>query len=65
MGIGRIFQNFSWDTLMSLPPSELLSLVVLWLLACYGLVILLPQLASIILGKPLLRQKKPSRSLDP
>lgn len=29
MGIGKIIQDFSWETLMSLPPSEFLALVVL------------------------------------
>jgi hypothetical protein len=33
MGLKQILQNFSWDALISLPPSELLSLVVLVLLA--------------------------------
>lgn len=29
MGIGKIFEDFSWDALMSLPPTELLALVLL------------------------------------
>jgi hypothetical protein len=33
----QILQNFSWDTLVALPPSELLSLVVLAILGA-GLV---------------------------
>lgn len=32
MGLKQIFQNFSLDTLLSLPPSELLALVVMVLL---------------------------------
>lgn len=29
MGLKQILQNFSWETLFSLPPSEILSLVAL------------------------------------
>jgi hypothetical protein len=35
MGMKQIFQNFSWDTLASLPPSELFALVALFLVTAF------------------------------
>jgi hypothetical protein len=29
MGIGKIIKDFSWETLLSLPPTELLSLMLI------------------------------------
>lgn len=41
MGLKQIFQNFSLDTLLSLPPSELLALVVMALLVAIPSILLL------------------------
>lgn len=41
MGIGKLVKDFSWDTLMSLPPSEFLSLlgILLFPFLCLALVV--------------------------
>jgi hypothetical protein len=36
MGLKQILQNLSWETLISLPPSDLLALVVLLAAIVYG-----------------------------
>lgn len=41
MGLKQIFQNFSLDTLLSLPPSELLALVVLCVAVVVGAFLLI------------------------
>lgn len=41
MGLKQILQNFSWETLINLPPSELLALLIIAFLALglvFGLV---------------------------
>jgi hypothetical protein len=41
MGIGKLINDFSWDTLMSLPPSEFLSLlgILLFPVLCLALLV--------------------------
>ena len=68
MSLRELLQNFSWETMSNLPPSELLSLIAL---GAIGLVVLVPVVVFFLycvytclsaLRIPEVRQYPPNRS---